>query len=78
MANGRVIRGYAVGPGAGIPGRRVEVKASSRSTGGSLTLIEITVEEGPPKHMHTREDESLYLFTGELYLECGDDRFKAA
>jgi quercetin dioxygenase-like cupin family protein len=77
MASERVIRGYVVGPGTGVPDRGSEVKASGRSTGGSLTVIEITVGHGPPKHTHTREDESLYVFTGVLYVECGQDRFEA-
>jgi quercetin dioxygenase-like cupin family protein len=72
-----VIRGYAVGPGEGVPDAGHEVKASGRSTGGTLTVIEITVDQGPPKHTHTREDESFYVLTGALYVECGQDRFEA-
>ena len=64
MSNESVLRGYAVGAGEGVPDRDSEVKASGRSTGGSLTVIEFTVDEGPPKHTHTREDESIYVFTG--------------
>jgi quercetin dioxygenase-like cupin family protein len=71
------IRGYVVGPRAGVPGAGPEVKASGRSTGGSLTVTEISVTDGPPKHVHTREDESVYIFTGALYFECGEDRFEA-
>jgi quercetin dioxygenase-like cupin family protein len=77
MSNEPVIRGYVVGPGEGVPDRESEVKASGRSTGRSLTVIEVTVDEGPPRHTHTREDESLYVFTGALYVECGGDRFEA-
>jgi mannose-6-phosphate isomerase-like protein (cupin superfamily) len=29
------------------------------------------------RNTHTREDESLYVFTGALYVECGQDRFEA-
>ena len=29
-----------------------KVKASGRSTGGSLTLIEVTIDGGPPRHTH--------------------------
>jgi mannose-6-phosphate isomerase-like protein (cupin superfamily) len=72
-----VTRGYVVGPGEGVPGRGPEVKASGHSTGGSLTLIEVTIDGGPPRHTHTREDESLYLRTGTLQVECGADRFQA-
>ena len=77
MSGEPVIRGYVVGPGKGVPDAGSEVKASGRSTGGSLTAIEIAVDHGPPKHTHTREDESFYVFTGALYVECGQDRFEA-
>lgn len=39
--------------------------------------MEITVEQGPPRHTHTREDESFYVLTGGLQVECGEDRFEA-
>jgi mannose-6-phosphate isomerase-like protein (cupin superfamily) len=68
-------RGYAVAPGVGVPGRGRDVKASGQSTGGNLTVIEIAIDGGPPRHTHTYEDESLYVFTGGLDIECGDDRF---
>ena len=64
MSNQPAMRGYVVGPGEGVPDRTPDVKASGRSTGGSLTVMELTVEGGPPRHTHTREDESLYVFTG--------------
>jgi mannose-6-phosphate isomerase-like protein (cupin superfamily) len=72
-----VTRGYVVGPGEGVPDRGPEVKASGRSTGGSLTVIEVSMDGGPPRHVHTREDESFYVLTGTLEVECGDDRFQA-
>jgi len=72
-----VTRGYVVGPGEGVPDQGPEVKASGRSTGGSLTLIELAIESGPPRHTHAREDESFYVLTGTLEVECGDDRFQA-
>jgi quercetin dioxygenase-like cupin family protein len=72
-----VARGYALGPGQALPGGRPDVRASRRSTGGSLTLIEATIDGGPPRQTHTREDESLYVLTGALDVQCGDDRFHA-
>jgi mannose-6-phosphate isomerase-like protein (cupin superfamily) len=72
-----VTRGYVVGPGEGVPDQGPEVKASGRSTGGSLTLIEVAIDGGPPRHIHSREDESFYVLTGTLEVECGDDRFRA-
>ena len=77
MPNEPVTRGYVVGPGEGAPDQGPEVKASGRSTGGSLTLIEVAIDGGPPRHTHTREDESFYVLTGTLEVECGDDRFQA-
>ncbi len=77
MPNEPVTRGYVVGPGEGVPDRAPEVKASGRSTGGNLTLIETTIEGGPPRHTHTLEDESFYVLTGSLDVECGEDRFQA-
>ena len=77
MSNEPVTRGYVVGAGAGVPGRGSEVKASGQSTGGSLTVIETTIHGGPPRHTHSREDESFYILTGTLDVECGEDRFRA-
>lgn len=71
MANEPALRGYVVGPGEGVPDRTPEVKASGRSTGGSLTVMELAVDGGPPRHTHTREDESFYVFTGVVDVECG-------
>ena len=77
MSNEPVTRGYVVRPGEGVPDRGPEVKASGLSTGGSLTVIEATIDGGPPRHTHSREDESFYVLTGILDVECGEDRFRA-
>jgi mannose-6-phosphate isomerase-like protein (cupin superfamily) len=53
------------------------VKASGRLTGGSLTVIEATIDGGPPRHTHSREDESFDVLTGILDVECGEDRLRA-
>jgi mannose-6-phosphate isomerase-like protein (cupin superfamily) len=73
-----MVRGYVVGPRQGVPDRGSDVKASGLSTTGSLTVMELTVDtQGPPRHTHTREDESVYVFSGTLDVECGEDRFQA-
>ena len=77
MSNQPVTRGYVVGPGEGVPGRGPEIKASGRSTGGSLTVLEATIDGGPPRHTHEREDESFDVLTGSLDVACGEDRFRA-
>ena len=77
MSNQPALRGYVVGPGEGVPDRTPDVKASGRSTGGSVTVMELAVDGGPPRHTHTREHESFYVFTGVVDVECGHDRFEA-
>ncbi len=47
MPNEPAVRGYVVGPGGGVPDRTPDVKASGRSTGGSLTVMELAVDGGP-------------------------------
>src|SRR5438876_1051969 len=47
MPNEPAVRGYVVGPGEGVPDRTPDVKASGRSTGGSLTVMELAVAGGP-------------------------------
>ena len=71
------LAGYVVPPGAGLaddPG----LKASQHSTGGALSVLETTVEAGPPLHVHDRDDECFYVLDGELSVRCGSDVFDAA
>jgi quercetin dioxygenase-like cupin family protein len=58
---------------------RLTVKASSPSTGGSLTLIHATVAPGfaSPLHVHHREDEAFYVLDGSVRYVCGDETFDA-
>jgi mannose-6-phosphate isomerase-like protein (cupin superfamily) len=72
------LRPYVLGPDEALPGPVRGVKASRASTGGSLTLIESTIDGCPPRHTHLYEDESFYLLEGTLSLECGGERFEAA
>jgi mannose-6-phosphate isomerase-like protein (cupin superfamily) len=67
--------GYVVGPGesaAEYPG----VKAGRQSTGGSMTLIEARTDGGAPLHVHSREDEAMYVLEGSIRARCGDDDFE--
>jgi mannose-6-phosphate isomerase-like protein (cupin superfamily) len=71
------LEGYVAGPAAGVSPDDPSLKASSRSTGGALSVFETSVGTGPPLHVHDHEDESLYVLTGELSVRCGDATFNA-
>ena len=71
------LAGYVVPPGAGVAGDP-GLKASGHSTGGALSVFETTIAAGPPLHIHDREDECLYVLSGELSIRCGSDTFDAA
>jgi hypothetical protein len=64
MTDEYVKHGYVTRPDQGVRGGGSEVKASGRSTSGSLTVIEIVVDgQTPTRQTHTREDESVYVLT---------------
>ncbi len=78
-ANGHRAGPYLLAPGEirrnplSAPG----VKADSRDTAGLLAVFEGSLapgEPGPPLHLHTREDEALYVLEGTVLLQIGEDR----
>jgi quercetin dioxygenase-like cupin family protein len=48
-------------------------------THGSLAVLEVGNRpgEGPPLHIHTREDETAYVLAGEARWQVGDERFSS-
>ena len=71
-------RGYVLAAGQGLAPDRPDLKASAGSTGGQLTVFTLVVDGGPPRHTHTREDESIYLFSGLREVECDGEESEAA
>jgi quercetin dioxygenase-like cupin family protein len=78
-ANGHRAGPYVLAPGEirrnplSMPG----VKADSLDTAGLLAVFEGTMAPwapGPPLHLHTREDEALYVVEGTLLVQIGEDR----
>src|ERR687889_369051 len=55
------------------------VLADSQETGGQYGLIESLSPKGtePPRHVHSREDETFYLLEGEITFYIGDETYKA-
>jgi quercetin dioxygenase-like cupin family protein len=55
-------------------------KAVGEDTEGAFVLLEGTVspQAGPPPHVHTREDEFIYVLEGELEVLDGERAFTAS
>ena len=68
---GEVVRGPAGGPAT--------IMARTETTNGSLTCLEVTIGpgEGPPAHIHRREDEAWYLLDGRFRFLADDELFEA-
>jgi quercetin dioxygenase-like cupin family protein len=72
-----------LGPGEGeafsAAGDVYRVLASGRQTGGVYALSEIRVSpnNGPPPHIHSREDESFFVLEGEVEFQVGDEKITA-
>jgi len=68
---------YVLNAGRGVEGFDASVKASRNSTGGVFTMIESHTRGGAPWHVHSREDEFLYVVTGALTVSCGREVVRA-
>ena len=53
------------------------LKASAASSGGSLTFIDSETDGGAPPHVHTREDEAMYVLDGAIVVHVGAEEFRA-
>lgn len=53
------------------------LKARAEDTGGALGLVEARLYRGfgPPLHVHSREDEGLYVIEGEVRFRQGTEEF---
>lgn len=74
---------FAVAPGDGpsmntMINAPVTIKAHTRNTGGSLTALEFVhaPHEGPPLHVHHREDELWYVLDGDYRFKAGNSMFR--
>jgi quercetin dioxygenase-like cupin family protein len=53
-----------------------EVRASADETGGELTVIEMTIAQGPPPHVHNC-GESVYVLEGSIRFHIGGEVHQA-
>ena len=80
MNAGSITRGP--GEGTTVPnpaGGPLTYKARADETGGSVTVWESIAKptEGPPLHIHIREDEFMYVLDGTMRFLLADDLFDA-
>ncbi len=76
---------FAVQPGEGTAleppmGGAVTIKAATRQTNGSLTVLELLVgpKNGPALHTHLREDELWYVIEGDFRFKAGGAMLRAS
>jgi quercetin dioxygenase-like cupin family protein len=57
-------------------GTTMRLVATAAGTGGRYTVIEQVTPPGwgPPRHIHSREDEIFYVLEGGYQLHVGDER----
>ncbi|MFI6600774.1 cupin domain-containing protein [Nonomuraea sp. NPDC050536] len=69
-------RGYVLDRGQARPGRvavppAFSVKARTEDTDGLFSLLEVTVAQPVPRHVHHVADECIYILDGVLEVEFG-------
>ncbi|MGB9475993.1 MAG: cupin domain-containing protein [Candidatus Udaeobacter sp.] len=78
MPNDRKIIHVGAGEGHAFSaaGDVYRILASGRQTGDVYALHEIRVSpnNGPPPHIHSREDESFFVLEGEVEFHVGDEK----
>ena len=63
----------------GPAGGHARILARAAETAGAITVVENIVGpgQGPPKHLHEREDELFYVMSGHLHVLAGDETLEA-
>ncbi len=83
LNNGKIIPPFTVQPNEGDRFQVLAVANSQRiirvrgsQTDGRLMIMEgeILVGEGPPIHIHHREDEYFHVLQGEIEFQIGDEK----
>jgi quercetin dioxygenase-like cupin family protein len=77
MINGVIVAGE--GRSIWVTGDRYTIKCGGRDTNGAFALVEAIVYpgNGPPPHIHSREDEAFYVLEGELQFHADGRSFAA-
>lgn len=72
--NKEVLQETGQGPSFWVLGDLYTFKATGKQTNGSYTVMEqiIQPQNGPPPHIHRREDEAFYVLEGTFSFLSGD------
>ena len=59
-------------------GSSAELKLAGEQSGGEWAVVELRVRAGdePPRHTHTREDETLYVVEGAITAYVGGEKIE--
>lgn len=69
----------AQGHTVSVIGNKITIRLHGRDTAGALSVVE-SVDmpgEGPPPHIHQREDEIFHVLDGVYEFSCGKETFHA-
>ena len=79
MTHPPTIRRPGAGFRIGVVGDVYRFLATGEDTDGKYATFEalVTPGNGPPPHMHSREEESFFVLEGEITFQLGDERFVA-
>lgn len=74
-----IFRPDGTAPALWGPGDRYDLLATGEETNNAFFQFEATVPTGggPPPHVHSREDESFYVVSGDLEILIGDSTHRA-
>ena len=73
-SNTKHVLNRAEGDSFWVLGDLYTFKATGKQTNGAFTMVDqiIQPENGPPPHIHRREDEAFYVLEGRFSFLCGD------
>jgi quercetin dioxygenase-like cupin family protein len=67
--------------GSRLADAMIDIKAAREDTGGAVTVSEFALpawSRGPVLHLHETVDEALYVLSGRLVVQLGEERLYAA
>jgi DNA-binding transcriptional MerR regulator len=84
MRNEELFAGFTVAAGEdrfaeriNLRGEPSDCKVSARDTDGAMCIFEFNGAAGGPRHLHSTQDEWIYVLEGKVELAVGDRTFTA-